>query len=169
MPNWTSSRIYIEGEPADIRAFLEAVKWEDWILDFDRIIPMPEPLKGTVSGFNRIDGKEVSSWKQDMDAEGKAFDRLFTADEQRDLEKIGFFNWYDWCCATWGTKWNASHPRIEDDTLADGYLEIFFETAWSAPVPVFLKLREMFPTLTFECRWRYEDDHPFPHSLDDIG
>jgi len=27
MPNWTSNRIYIEGEPADIRAFLEAVKW----------------------------------------------------------------------------------------------------------------------------------------------
>jgi hypothetical protein len=29
MPNWTSNRIYIKGDQADIRAFLEAVKWED--------------------------------------------------------------------------------------------------------------------------------------------
>ena len=76
MPNWTSSRIYIEGEPADIRAFLEAVKWEDRIFDFNRILPMPEALQGTVSGFTRIDGKEVTSWKEDINAEGKAVDRL---------------------------------------------------------------------------------------------
>jgi hypothetical protein len=29
MPNWTSNRVDIEGEEADIRAFLDAVKWED--------------------------------------------------------------------------------------------------------------------------------------------
>lgn len=30
MPNWTSNRIYVEGEPADIRAFLDAVKWKTY-------------------------------------------------------------------------------------------------------------------------------------------
>lgn len=169
MPNWTSNHIYIEGQPADIRAFLEAVKWEDQVFDFNRIIPIPDPLKHTVSGFTSIEGKAVSSWKEDTDSDGKLVSRCFTPEEHSELEKIGFFNWYDWCCANWGTKWNASHPNIEEDTIEHGYLEIFFDTAWSPPVPVFLKLREKFPKLTFDCRWRYEDDDPFPHSLDEIG
>ena len=169
MPNWTSNRLYVEGDPTDLRAFLDAVKWEDKVFDFNRIIPMPEALKGTVSGFTRIDGKEVSSWKEDLNADGKAIPRVFSPEEQSELERIGFFNWYDWSCANWGTKWNADHPRIEDDTIEHGYLEIFFETAWSEPEPIFRKLIEMFPKLTFDCRWRYEDDDPFPNSLTNVG
>jgi hypothetical protein len=52
-------------------------------------------------------------------------------------------------------------------TIELKYFEIFFETAWSAPVPVFLYLREMFPKLSFNCRWKYEDDDPYPNSLDE--
>jgi Ferredoxin-like domain in Api92-like protein len=42
--------------------------------------------------------------------------------------------------------------------LEAGAIEIAFETAWAAPLPIFYKMREMFPHLTFTCQWRDEDD-----------
>jgi hypothetical protein len=168
MPNWTSNHISAEGEAADIRAFLEAVKWEDKIFDFNRLIPMPELLKRTGSGFRTIDGKNVESWIEDEDSKGKAVARCFTSEEHRELEQIGYSNWYDWAVANWGTKWNACHIDILDSSEY-GYAEISFDTAWDAPVPVLLKMREMFPKLTFNCEWRHEDESAFPHSLDDVA
>lgn len=50
MPNWTSNSIRIEGAEADIRAFLDVVKSQDQLFDFNRIIPMPELLMHTGSG-----------------------------------------------------------------------------------------------------------------------
>ena len=62
MPNWTSNSIRAEGDEHDIAAFLEAVKWQDEIFDFNRVIPMPEILKHTGTGRCTIDGKDVTSW-----------------------------------------------------------------------------------------------------------
>jgi hypothetical protein len=172
MPNWTSNRIYIEGDQADIRAFLEEVKWEDKIFDFNRIIPMPELLKHTGSGMCEIDGKKVKTWyivkhaKYDPPQEEEVA-RLFTPEEHAQLKIIGHCDWYSWSVANWGTKWNACHVEIDDASIKYGCIEITFETAWSAPTPVLIKMREMFPALTFDCRWRHEDESPYPHSLDE--
>lgn len=172
MPNWTSNRIYIEGDKADIRAFLEAVKWEDELFDFNRIIPMPELVKNTGTGSRKIDGQNVDAWyiikRQHQDFPGqKEKVRRFTPEEQAELASIGHADWYGWSVQNWGTKWNACRVEIDDSTIERGYIEILFETAWSAPEPVFRKMIRMFPKLTFDCRWRYEDDDPYPHSLDD--
>jgi len=89
-----SNRIYVEGEPADIRAFLEAVKWEDELFDFNRIIPRPEILNHTGSGIREIDGKKVESWyivkheKYDPPQEQEIV-RLFTPEEEAELKAIG--------------------------------------------------------------------------------
>lgn len=171
MPNWTSNRIYIEGDHADIKAFLEAVKWEDELFDFNRIIPRPEILNHTGSGMREIDGKKVDSWyiikpwHDDFPGQKEEV-RLFTPEEEAELQAIGHRDWYSWSIQNWGTKWNACHVEIEDSS-EHGYLEITFNTAWSAPVPVLRKMVEMFPKLSFTCEWRYEDDSPYPHSLDD--
>src|SRR5699024_1576954 len=55
-------------------------------------------------------------------------------------------NWYDWCVAHWGTKWNSYVGHFED--LASGYFE--FSTAWSVPEPIFAKLAEILPEHTIE-------------------
>lgn len=47
--------------------------------------------------------------------------------------------WYDWRCAHWGCKWNATSTVV----LAEH--EILFETPWHHPSPVIAKLAEMFP------------------------
>jgi hypothetical protein len=172
MPNWTSNRIYIEGDQADIRAFLDAVKWEDELFDFNRIIPRPEILNHTGSGHREIDGKKVESWyiikhaKYDPPQEEEVV-RLFTSEEEDELAAIGHRDWYSWSCANWGTKWNACNVDIDDGSVEYGTTEITFDTAWDAPIPVFLKMVAMFPSLSFDCRWRHEDDSPYPNSLDD--
>jgi hypothetical protein len=172
MPNWTSNRIYVEGEQADIREFLETVKWEDELFDFNRIIPRPEILNHTGSGFTTIDGKEVRSWyiikhaKYDPPQEQEIV-RLFTPDEEAELKAIGHKDWYSWSVQNWGAKWNACRVEIDDASIKYGTIEIMFETAWSAPTPVLFKMREMFPKLSFDCRWRHEDESPYPHALDE--
>ena len=67
MPNWTSNYIEAEGDPSDIRAFLEAIKGADTVLDFNRIVPMPELVKRTGSGRCTIDGKTVDTWYHTLD------------------------------------------------------------------------------------------------------
>lgn len=66
-------------------------------------------------------------------------------------EKYGFPTWYEWCNCNWGTKWNASSTIVLDaDT-------IMFDTAWSNPEPVILKLAEMYPDAVIEHWWADED------------
>ena len=66
-------------------------------------------------------------------------------------KKYGCTTWYDWCRKYWGTKWNTySNKQDDEDT-------IIFETAWSNPEPVMLKLSEMYPEATIEHWWADED------------
>lgn len=66
-------------------------------------------------------------------------------------QKYGHTTWYNWCCDKWGTKWNAYSNEQEDEDT------IIFETAWSNPEPVMLKLSEMYPEATIEHWWADED------------
>jgi hypothetical protein len=56
--------------------------------------------------------------------------------------------WYKWSCDHWGTNWNACDFGGQDKE--DGSFECVFSTAWASPVPVWEKMGEMFPALTFE-------------------
>lgn len=66
-------------------------------------------------------------------------------------QKYGHTTWYYWCNANWGTKWNAYDNEQEDEDT------ITFETAWSNPEPVMLKLSEMYPEAVIEHWWADED------------
>jgi len=65
--------------------------------------------------------------------------------------ETGFYDWYDWSVANWGTKWNSYHFSIDNDDIAPDGLSFRFDTAWAFPRPIFEKLARMFPTLQFEC------------------
>lgn len=66
-------------------------------------------------------------------------------------EKYGFPTWYEWCIHNWGTKWNAS------DTVILNTDTILFDTAWSNPEPVIMKLAEMYPDAEIEHWWADEN------------
>lgn len=76
----------------------------------------------------------------EIEAEGKAL--------MRNIAETGYPSWYEWSIANWGTKWDAYSGGIVND---DGdEIELTFDTAWSPPEPIFDKLKEMFPDLTFD-------------------
>ena len=45
-------------------------------------------------------------------------------------------NWYDWCVANWGTKWDVTNVFVQDDTEEDA-VTFAFDTAWGPPVEAF--------------------------------
>lgn len=162
MPNWTANTIRAKGTERDLRTFLESVKWQDQLFDFNRIIPMPEILKHTGCGGRTINGEKVGSWyviDPNDQLHGDRNVRRFTEDEEAILKEIGHRNWYSWSNENWGTKWNACSAQVSDKKISKGYVEISFDTAWAHPMPVFHKMFEMFPKLSFVCTWQYEGEY----------
>lgn len=80
------------------------------------------------------------------DAEIMALIEAEAAAYKRNVELTGHLTWYEWNCAHWGTKWNACECSV---ILNEDHLELYFETAWSSPEPIFDRLRERYP----ELRW----------------
>ena len=68
-------------------------------------------------------------------------------------EKYGAKDWYDWSIQNWGTKWNA-HDTIVNDP---GEANVYFHTAWSAPLPFLDALSRKYPELTFDFEFADED------------
>lgn len=66
----------------------------------------------------------------------------------------GYDTWYDWSCANWGTKWNAYDTFINNEES-----EIYFNTAWSCPLPILDKLAEICyeHEVEFSGKWADED------------
>ncbi|NTF23611.1 hypothetical protein G6L37_35140 [Agrobacterium rubi] len=62
--------------------------------------------------------------------------------------ETGYWGWYDWSIANWGTKWGAYGL----DMRSEDPLVFKFETAWDFPAPVFEALAARFPGLKFHCK-----------------
>ena len=65
--------------------------------------------------------------------------------EQANLAKYGFKNWYDWCIAEWGTKWDVGFTEAQANkaVLKDKGFTVWFDSAWSPPTKAYDKLTEM--------------------------
>ena len=83
-------------------------------------------------------------------AEKEHPDQLDAARRTREVERAtGYRNWYDWQLENWGCKWGCS----EFMWLSDDKTAFYMDTPWSAPSPVFEKLVELYPSLTFTCHF----------------
>lgn len=91
MPNHVTNNVSLKGKDEDIKDILSSLKSEDSDFDFNKIIPMPKELEGTVSSTATPTNHEL-------------------------IEKYGADNWYDWSNKNWGTKWNAYDISIIDET-----------------------------------------------------
>lgn len=96
------------------------------------------------------------------------------------IEKYGFGNWYDWSCANWGTKWNASYSEVITDEPDN--IEVSFDTAWSPPISWVMQTENLYPKLSFTLE--YEEggmgfkgvyvngvvvDLPFEHEEEEVN
>jgi hypothetical protein len=137
--------------------------------DFDSLIPMPAILKGTAVGtlvddalvvlgrddlawipcsleerMKRWEVPDIEAFKKKIGPE--TFEKAHQSIEA--FEQTGVPNWYTWANMNWGTKWNASDFEVIREE--PGRYECRFDTAWSPPEPVYVKLAEVFPNLCFE-------------------
>ncbi len=69
----------------------------------------------------------------------------------RAYRKTKHLDWYEWSIENWGTKWNAYDCKFKNPTT------VLFDTAWSAPLPIILKLSFRFPENKIRFSWADED------------
>ncbi len=60
--------------------------------------------------------------------------------------------WYNWCITNWGTKWGFCHTCPPEE-VEEGKIIYVFETAWSPPEPLILKMSEMYPEFIFTLKY----------------
>jgi hypothetical protein len=83
-------------------------------------------------------------------AEVNCSDRLTAAKRAMEIERAtGYRDWYEWQIDNWGCKWGC----CEFEWLSDDQTAFFMMTPWSVPEPIFRKLVELFPRLTFVCHF----------------
>lgn len=134
MPNWTHNTFRIEASPQKIKELKNKFKSKDNVFDFNKILPMPEH-------------------SDDFHAKGNI--------GEKEKEKFGENNWYDWSAINWGTKWNSVRAEISDETKSS--IEYSFDTAWDAPRGVLKALCESdtlkgCTDINWSCSHEFEED-----------
>jgi hypothetical protein len=120
---------------------MELAKTETKILDFNSFIPYPDEW--------REGGEKYDEWWEkyhSLPDEEKASFALFTPEPKNYYNDMG----YDWCYSSWNTKWNSLESRVDHNNRRTLYS---FNTAWSSPKPVILKMSEMFLDLNFKLKY----------------
>lgn len=179
MPNWTHNYIHTDKE-----TFLKLKELTNnaGSFDFNRLIPMPEPLDVTSGSTNDTDiyyylseRLNLTHGKVKEKEESKLFDGCLSCIREqvekavklgqmndnnynmghtllKNLQEYGAKTWYEWRTTNWGTKWNAC------GTGWDLYENtVSFDTAWREPMPIFEKMQELFPSSEFSILVSYEE------------
>ena len=119
MPNWCENELTISGP--DVQKVLNAIRSEAHddedarLLDFDKIIPYPEPYRALDQRAHEYQEKLRAIDKNDPDQQSKleALAAEYDAEPGAPWIKDGFNSGgYEWCCDQWGTKWNATHVTL---------------------------------------------------------
>jgi hypothetical protein len=128
MPNWCENSVEItHKDPAMLERVRKGFNEGSLLQEF---IPCPQELIDTVAGsFGTGPEQEALLLK-----------------EASNLAKYGHKNWYDWCVANWGTKWDVGangQPAQDLGTEIGQGLILNFESAWSPPIEAYAKLEEL--------------------------
>jgi hypothetical protein len=124
MPNWCNNNLTLTHEdPTMILRAKAALDRGEFLQEF---IPVPQQLK-IVAGCV---GDPVEQAKLE-------------ADTARNLEELGYGNWYDYCVGEWGTKWDVGEQGASDIHPDGLMLHTSFDSAWSPPVNAYDKLVEL--------------------------
>ena len=126
MPNWCNNNLTLTHEdPAMIQRAADALLRGEFLNEF---CPVPADLQ-IVAG--RVG--------DDADAEQKKLEDQTKAN----LEKYGYGNWYDYCVAEWGTKWDVGCEGSTDVHPDGKMLHTYFDSAWSPPIGAYEKLEAL--------------------------
>lgn len=172
MPNHTTTILEVRGKSKkDVKAFVDAIKTGKKIergflekelideYDFERLFPMPEELRGTISPTKIVSQEEydkaVKAKKVAEAAEENADPFIRTLPITQEMSdrfraEYGYDNWYDWMCENYGTKWGMYDVEFGGFDTRGLVAKFFYSTAWSPASQYFLHVSKQFPTLTFQ-------------------
>ena len=113
MPNWVYNVIICKKD------LLGKICGGEGGVDFSVLIPEPRTKNELLDlyGDAYLDEKDEDGWSR------------HSLDHSDGRE---WFNWYDWHCDFWGTKWNACESNIEERD--NGLVYVYFDTAWAPPM-----------------------------------
>jgi len=137
IPNWCSNKLVVSGEGKEIKRFKKLATAnipkdeKDFKTDLSLASLFPEP------NYIKVKVKP-------------AFPKLSSYKTKKD----GYVNsesaWWDWRVQNWGTKWDIEATLDCDE---EGYLEYYFDSAWSPPVEWLQKVAKDFPELSFRLHY----------------
>ena len=184
MPNHCFNQIIIESSSDDVENILDFLRNEstNTMFDFNKLVPMPQPLQDLQ--YVEIEGERcyysLDKWEKELNGTENHIlsfpGREWLMKNKTDsftilrLEReYGTASWYEWCCAHWGTKWNAYDveykigPLPGPTTIKNGkQLTYNLTTAWSEPRPIIRALMGHLSSPGFhrelEMRWRFHEE-----------
>ena len=122
MPNWCNNSVEIyHDDPAMLERVRKGFNGEGL---FGELIPCPQELSDTVSGF-------VGEGQAELEAKQAA-----------NREKYGYSTWYEFCVNEWGAKWDVGADGNPAQDIPGG-LMLGFDSAWSPPIAAYEKLMAM--------------------------
>ncbi len=138
-----------------LREIEKLMKSKDSRFDFNNILPLPKELKDTQSPPRIVKEedyeKEVAKFLKKENVTDLFRSLPITEKMQKEYkEKFGADNWYDWQVSNWGTKWNA-YEVFKDKKCIE------FQTAWSTPLPIIVKISSLIPDTDISVEFADED------------
>jgi len=124
MPNWCNNNLTLQhADPAMIKRAADALERGEFLEEF---IPVPKQLKIVAGSVG------------DPDEQAQ-----LVAQTLKNVEELGYGNWYDYCVGEWGTKWDVGTDG-STDVHPDGLmLHTYFDSAWSPPISAYEKLTDL--------------------------
>ena len=139
MPNWCSNNLTVRGNYEQVSKFVEDVRDDEEGFRLAQLVPCPQELKDTMSGFYSEEEKQKALVEQ----------------QKRNLKKYGHKDWYDWEYANWGTKWGDCETdfvsgeviKAENDQYSN--CAFVFQSAWGPCTQLVIHISKLYPELWF--------------------
>lgn len=164
MPNYVYTKAIVSGPPADIDKMKAACFYPEEDrdgIDFERAYPTPDPVpEPTAEMWAKITFECLGPYVDEMKETQKTTGSLTAAQEER-FEKAKAFAIKtlerdprgSWQRFHWGSN------RVFTSTYKNR--QIYLVTAWGAPIGIFMKIAERFPTLSFGIKTEEEQGEFF--------
>ena len=122
MANEIYNRLTLRGDTTEIQDYLNFIKGKDTVIDCDKIIPMPEQLKGTKASTSTDEAilyyllkdgiseviSNVTTWHRDPPSSWwkksqEEFDEMHRQGKQyyQNYLDLGYATWYEWVVKNW--------------------------------------------------------------------